>query len=78
MKYAVALFSGLFIFVAIFFLLSLLLSVILPASFFEVEIQIGSLGVNIPSMISLLIAAISARLTFKASLHAKTGKLYKK
>ena len=77
-KYLTAIISAIFIFFAVFLLLGLGLSIVIPSKWFDIYINLGLLTANIPSIISAVISAIAATYTFKASLHAKTGKLYRK
>ena len=77
-KYSTAIVSSIFIFFAVFLLLGLGLAAVVPAKWFDVYINLGLLEANIPSLISGIISAIAATYTFKASLHSKTGVLYRK
>ncbi|MBN1392389.1 MAG: hypothetical protein JW947_06250 [Sedimentisphaerales bacterium] len=78
MKYLVSTVSAVFIFFAAWFILGFFFAAVLPISWFDIEIQIGSLTANIPSLLSIVGASIAATSTFKASLSAKTGKLYRR
>jgi membrane associated rhomboid family serine protease len=78
MKYIAALISGAIIFVAVWFLVGFLVAVVLPANWRHLEITLGGFTANLPSLIGLIIGIFAARHTFKASLRAKTGRLYRK
>jgi len=78
MKYIVALLSSIFIFIVIWFLIALLFLIVFPTEWQKYEISIGCLTANLPSIIGLFVSCFAAQHTFKASLHAKTGKLYRK
>jgi uncharacterized protein YacL len=76
MKKVVAFISALFMFVLTWFISGMLIAVVWEYS--RTEIRLGSLGTNIAGLIGLLVATLVATHTFRASLKAKTGKLYKK
>ena len=76
MKMIVALLSSIFMFVVTWFISSMIIAMVW--SYSRTEITIGFLTTNIAGLLSLIIASLVARQTFRASLHAKTGKLYKK
>ncbi len=78
MKYLAALLSSALVLVAIWFLVGFLISVVFPGNWRYLEITIGGLTANLPSLIGLVIGIFAARHTFRASLHAKTGRLYRK
>jgi hypothetical protein len=78
MKYVTAIVGSIFIFLAVSFLVGMVLLFIMPSTWTHAEIQIGALRANVPSLIGIILGCIAARYTFKASLHAKTGKLYTK
>ncbi|MFX0201270.1 MAG: hypothetical protein ACFFCW_34565 [Candidatus Hodarchaeota archaeon] len=78
MKYITAILSGLFIFVCVGILSGTLLALICPKAWFGIELNLGLLSANIPSLITTVIAGVAATHTFRASLHAKTFKLYKR
>ena len=78
MKYIAAILSGLFIFVFVGLLSGILLALICPKAWFEIELNLGLLSANIPSLITIVIAGVAATHTFRASLRAKTFKLYKR
>ena len=75
MKYFTAFVSGLFMFFAVWFLLGLLFLAVMPRAWAGVELGIVEGG--IPSLLAAILAGLGATYTFKASLHAKTGRLYK-
>jgi hypothetical protein len=77
-KYITATVSSIFIFAAVFLLLGLGLSFVMPSKWFDIVINPGLLKANIPSILSAILAAVAATYTFKASLHSKTGRLYRK
>lgn len=77
MRYFTAIISGLFIFVAVFLIVSLILAFITPG-LAEVHLNIGLIEGNLIGLIAFLLSTIAATMTFKASLHAKTGRLYTK
>jgi hypothetical protein len=76
MKYLTAIVGSIFILLAVSFLVGLVLLLIMPPTWSRAGIQIGALRANIPSLIGMILGCVAARYTFKASLHAKTGKLY--
>jgi len=63
-------------FFAVWFLLAMIFFLIMPASWREIET--GFVEGGIPSLLAAILAGMGATYTFKASLHAKTGRLYKK
>jgi hypothetical protein len=65
-------------FLAVGFLCALALLLILPASWAQTEIRIGLLGGNLPSAGGAFLGALAAVYTFRASLKAKTGRLYRR
>ena len=77
-KYLTAIVSAIFIFLMVFILMALGLSLVMPSKWFDIVINLGLLSANIPSIISAIISSVAATYTFKASLHAKTGVLYRK
>lgn len=78
MKYITAILSSLLIFVCVILLSGPLLALICPKAWFEIEINTGLLSTNVPSLMALVIAGLAATHTFRASLRAKTFRLYKK
>jgi hypothetical protein len=78
LKYVTALISGVLMFVLSFVIIGLILNIILPEKLYDVKINLYLLKANIISFISLIIGGIIATATFKASLNAKTGRLYRK
>jgi hypothetical protein len=78
MKYITAILSSLFIFVCVVLLSGILLTLICPKSWFGIELNIGLLSTNLPTLIAILIAGVAATHTFLASLRGKTFRLYKK
>lgn len=78
MKYVAAIISSIIIFVAVWFLSGLFFIMVLPESWCRFEITIGFITANLPSLFGMLIGIIAAKYTFTASLHAKTGVLYRK
>jgi hypothetical protein len=78
MKYLTALLSSIFVFLGVWLLSGLALSFVLPSRWWEIEIGIGLVRGNIPGIAAGVFGAIAATYTFKASLHAKTGRLYRK
>jgi uncharacterized membrane protein len=78
MRYVAAIISSIIIFVAVWFLFGLFFIVVLPENWCQFEITIGAITATIPSLIGLFIGIIAAKYTFTASLHAKTGQLYRK
>lgn len=77
MKHVTAFLASVFMFWAVFFLSGIALYFVVPRSWWQIEVQIGSFNANLPSMIAFILGGITATYTFKASLHAKTGKLYR-
>lgn len=78
MRYVTALLSGLLIFLCVWFLSGLILVHLVPHNWWDTEIGFGLMRGNIPSIIAAILAAIAATHTFRASLHSKSGRLYKK
>jgi hypothetical protein len=78
MRYVTGVLSSIFMFLAVGFLCALALSFLLPAHWVQMEIRIGSLGGNLPSVAGVLLGALAATYTFRASLKAKTGRLYRR
>ena len=76
MRYFTAFVSGLFMFFAVWFLLGLLFLAVMPRAWAEIELGIVEGG--IPSLLAAILAGLGAVYTFKASLKAKTGRLYRK
>ena len=76
MKIFVAIVSSLFIFLLVWFLSSMLIAVLWNYS--QKQVVIGSLVTDISSLIGLALAGLAATQTFKASLKAKTGRLYRR
>lgn len=76
MKKIVALLSSVFMFVVTWFISSMLIALVW--SYSRTEITIGFLTANLAVLLSLIIAVLVAIQTFRASLHSKTGKLYRK
>ncbi len=77
MKYVTATATGVFMFVATFLLAGLLLGAAAP-KLSEIQLTVGSVTTNLLSLISLLLAALAATSTFRATFRAKTGRLYRK
>ena len=77
MKYFTAILSALFIFVCVGVLSGMLLTLICPKAWFGIEINFGLLSTNVPSLIAIVIAGVAAIHTFRASLRAKSFRLYK-
>lgn len=59
-----------------FLISTLLISLVWPYS--RTEITVGALTTNIAGLTGLVIAALAATHTFRASLKSKTGRLYRK
>ncbi|MHC4315484.1 MAG: hypothetical protein ACYSW3_23820 [Planctomycetota bacterium] len=78
MKYLTALLASIFIFLGVWFLSGLILAFILPLRWWKIEFGIGLAHGNIPSILAGILGAVAASHTFKASLSAKTGKLYRR
>jgi len=78
MKYVTAIFSALFVFICVVILSGILLALICPKTWFGIEINLGLLTTNVPSLIAAAIASLAATHTFRASLRAKTFRLYKR
>jgi len=78
MKYITAILSGIFMFLAVSSLLGLAFLYIIPAAWWQIEFGTGLISGNVPCAIAAVIAAVVAIYTFKTSLCAKTGKLYRK
>lgn len=76
-KVLVALMSSLFIFVPVWLIVSILVAFVWPYSLTAV-LTVGIVTANIASLIGLIAAGLAATHTFRASLNAKTGKLYRK
>jgi hypothetical protein len=78
MKYITAILSGLFMFVCVGFLFGILLALICPKAWFGIELNLGLLSTNLPTLIAIVIAGLVATHTLRASLQGKTFRLYKK
>ena len=78
MRYFTAILSGLFIFVCVGILSGILLVLNCPKTWFGIELNLGLLTTNVPSLIAVVIASLAATHTFQASLRAKTFRLYKR
>jgi len=78
MRYVTAILSALFIFVGVGFLSGILLALICPKAWSGIEVNLGFLSTNVPTLIAIVIASGAATHTFRASLRAKTFRLYKK
>lgn len=78
MKYVTAMLSAVFIFICVGLLSGIFLALVCPKSWFEIELNLGFLTTNVPSLIAILIASSAATHTFRASLRAKTFKLHQK
>jgi hypothetical protein len=78
MRYITALVSSVFMFLATTLLSGVVLIAVLPLNWRGPVIQVGLLSANLPSLLAMLLGSITATYTFKASLHSKTGKLYRK
>jgi hypothetical protein len=78
MRYVTAVLSSVFMFLAVGLLCALALLFILPAHWAQMEVRIGSLGANMPSLAGLFLGALAATYTFRASLKARTGRLYRR
>jgi hypothetical protein len=77
MKYITPIFASIFMFLAVSFLVGLIVTFVLPSKWAQYEIQIDLLRANIPSLIGAITGGFTATYTFKASLRAKTGRLYR-
>lgn len=71
MKYIVPTLSGFLMFLMVFPLAGIVLAIICPCSWQKGIYTFGCLTCNIPSLLALALAALSARHTFKASLKTK-------
>ncbi len=78
MRYVTAILASAFMFVAVGFLCALALLFILPSGWAQAEMRIGIVGGNSASVAGAIVGALAAAYTFKASLNAKTGRLYRK
>jgi len=78
MRYVTAILASLFMFLAVGFLCALALLFIIPPSWAQTQIGIGWLGGNLSSVAGAVLGALAATYTFRASLHAKTGRLYRR
>ena len=78
MKYVTAILSGLFIFVCVGILSGILLALIYPKAWFGIDLNLGLLTTNVPSLITIAIAGVAATHTFRASFRAKTFRLDKR
>ena len=78
MKYVVAIISSVFMFICVGILVGILLALICPKAWFDIVLDLGLLSANVPSIIATVIAGIAATHTFRASLRAKSFKLYKR
>ncbi len=78
MRYVTAVLASVFMFLAVGFLGALALSFVLPRSWAHMEIRVGLLTGNPPSVAGVFLGALAATHTFRASLKAKTGRLYRR
>jgi len=78
MKYVIPIISSVFIFICVGILVGILLALICPKAWFDIVLDLGLLSANVPSIIATVIASIAATHTFRASLRAKSFKLYKR
>ena len=78
MKYFTAVVSSIFMFFVMWFLLGLFFIAFMPRCWSEVEVECALLSGNVPSLLAAILAGLGAVYTFKASLKAKTGRLYRK
>jgi len=76
-RYITAIISSVLIFLFVWLLLGLVFLLILPRSWSEIELRLGLVSASIPCIASLIFACLAATHTFKASLNAKTGILYR-
>ncbi|MBC8481466.1 MAG: hypothetical protein H8D47_02220 [Planctomycetes bacterium] len=77
MKYITAFLASLFMFAAIWFVLGFTFSVVMPVSWSNIIIKMGPVVTNIPYLAAMVLGGGVATYTFRASLHAKSFKLYK-
>jgi len=75
-KYISAVCAGLFMFLGGSLLAGLAFIFILPRSFWEINIHLGLIDANLPSLMAVFIGSIVGMMSFKASFNAKTGRLY--
>jgi len=78
MKLLTAIAASVFIFLTVTFVVGLVLLYILPSAWSRVGIEIGAFHTNVPTLTGVALGSFCAMCTFKASFHAKTGKLYRK
>ena len=77
MKYITAFLASLFMFIAIWFVLGFAFSTLMPVSWSGIIIKIGPLITNIPNLVAMVLGGGVATYTFRASLNAKSFKLYR-
>lgn len=78
MRYIAAVLGSIFMCLAVWFLCTLILSFVVPRAWIQIEVGIGYLSGSPVSLISALAAGIAGTYTFKASLGARTGRLYRR
>ena len=78
MKYVVAILSSVFIFIAVGILVGIILGLTFPKAWCSIVLNVGLFSANLPALIAAIIAGLAATHTFRASLRAKSFKLYKK
>jgi hypothetical protein len=77
MRYVTAVIGSLFMFLAVTLLSGLLLMFVLPRDWAEIEVIVGPTSGNLVSIIAFTFGGIAATHTFRASLKARTGRLYR-
>lgn len=78
MRYVTAVLASIFMFLAVWLLSGLLLFLVTPPGWAEIGVAIGPVYANLVSLISAVLAAVAATYTFRASLKARTGRLYRR
>ncbi|MBN2019048.1 MAG: hypothetical protein JW749_02350 [Sedimentisphaerales bacterium] len=71
MRYFVAIAGSLIIFIGAGLIAALVLFFVCPKSWWEIEINLGFLYGNVPSLIALVVAVLAAANSFRASLRVK-------
>ena len=77
MRYVVAIVASIFMFAATWFLSGLVLLFVLPERWSQISLSVGGLQGNLVSVLGAVVGGAVAVHTFRASLKAKTGRLFR-
>jgi len=78
MRYVVAIAASAFMFAATWFLSGLVLLFVFPERWSQMNLSIGGLHGNLAGILGALIGAAAAVHTFRTSLTARTGRLFRR